>query len=164
MPPVSALVVFTHGKRLSANLISVTPQPCRRLVLLRESPALALLPVPPLQRLPAGCLYLIPHFPVLGDHVVIYRLPLLVDAFHILPFLPRIADRVSFESTLSNCLFVLVFQPHLYADALTAGVRELVRLHPFCNIPQRHNLMVLCLIVDTGKVAAYTAMVLFHCH
>lgn len=94
----------------------------------------------------------------------IYPLPLLVDAFHILPFLPRIADRVSFESALSNCLFVLVFQPHLYADALAAGVRELVRLHPFCNILQRHNLMVLCLIVDTGKVAAYTAMVLFHCH
>ena len=54
-------------------------------MLLCESPALALLPVPPLQRLPAGCLYLIPHLAVLGDYVVIHGLSLLVEAFHIQP-------------------------------------------------------------------------------
>ena len=53
-------------------------------MLLRKRPALALLPVPPLQRLPAGRLYLVAHFAVLGDYVVIYGLSLLVDAFHIL--------------------------------------------------------------------------------
>lgn len=53
-------------------------------MLLRKRPALALLPVPPLQRLPAGCLYLVSYLAVLGDYVVIHGLSLLIDAFHIL--------------------------------------------------------------------------------
>lgn len=84
MPPASTVAVFTHGKRLSANLVPVAFHPCRRLMLLCEGPALALLPVPPLQRLPAGRLYLIPHLAVLGDYVVIHGLSMLIDAFHIL--------------------------------------------------------------------------------
>ena len=65
-------------------------------MLLCKRPALALLPIPALQHLSAGRLYLIPHLAVLLYHVVIHGLSLLIDAFHILSFLPRIADRVSF--------------------------------------------------------------------
>lgn len=88
IPPVSVVAVFTHGKGLSANLVPVALHPRRRLMLLRKCPALTLLPVPPLQRLPAGRLYLIPYLAVLGDYVVIHGLSLLIDAFHILSFLP----------------------------------------------------------------------------
>ena len=88
IPPAPIVRVFTHGKGLSANLVPIAPQPRRRLMLLCKSPALALLSVSPLQRLPAGCLYLIPYLAVLGDYVVIHGLSLLIDAFHILPFLP----------------------------------------------------------------------------
>ena len=95
IPLASVVAVFTRGKGLSANLVPVALHPRRRLMLLCESPAFALLPVPPLQRLPAGCLYLIPHLAVLGDNVVIHGLSLLIDAFHVLSFLPRMADRVS---------------------------------------------------------------------
>ena len=51
---------------------------------LGERPALALLPVASGYRLPAGRLYQLPHFAVLGDNVVIHGLSLLIDAFHIL--------------------------------------------------------------------------------
>ena len=53
-------------------------------MLLRKRPALALLPVPSLQGLPAGRLYLVSHLAVLGDYIVIHGLSLLVDAFHTL--------------------------------------------------------------------------------
>lgn len=48
IPPVPAAAVFTHGKSLSANLVPIAPQPRRRLMFLRERPALALLSVPAL--------------------------------------------------------------------------------------------------------------------
>lgn len=57
-------------------------------MLLRKSPALALLPVPPGNDLAAGCLYQITHLVMLYDAVIIDGLPLLIDGFHILPFLP----------------------------------------------------------------------------
>ena len=57
-------------------------------MLLRKRPALALLSVPALQHLPAGRLYLIPYLAVLLYHVVVHGLSLLIDAFHILSFLP----------------------------------------------------------------------------
>lgn len=57
-------------------------------MLLCKRPALALLSVPALQYLSAGRLYLIPYLAVLLHHVVVHGLSLLVDAFHILPFLP----------------------------------------------------------------------------
>lgn len=57
-------------------------------MLLCECPALALLPVPALQGLPAGRLYLIPYLAVLLYYVVVHGLSLLVDALHALPFLP----------------------------------------------------------------------------
>ena len=52
-------------------------------MLLRKCPALALLPVPALQHLPAGCMYLVPYLAVFFDYVVVHDLPLLVNAFHV---------------------------------------------------------------------------------
>lgn len=45
---------------------------------------------------------------------------------------PRPADRAAFESTLSNCVFVLTSYPH--GDTLHIGVCELVCFNPFCNV------------------------------
>ena len=86
VPRVEALPVVAPMASPVAHPVATDPEV--RLVFLGECPAFELLPVPPLQRLPAGCLYLIPYFLVFLHHVVIDGLSLCVLHSHGFPFPP----------------------------------------------------------------------------
>ena len=88
MPPALICAVFTPGKKLSYDFVAIANKPCSCLVFLGKSPALALLPISAGDGLPAGRLNLIPYLVMFCDAVVIDRLSLPVDCFHVLSFLP----------------------------------------------------------------------------
>lgn len=160
IPPALICAVFTPGKKLSYDFVPIAYKPCPRLVFLGKSPALALLPVPPGDGLAAGRLYLIPDFIVLDNAVIIDCLALAVDCFHSstsFVLSPRPADRAAFESTLSICLFA----PYTHGDTLHIGVCELIRLYPFCNVLERHCLVVLSFVVYARKIAPDAHLVFF---
>ena len=71
------------------------------------------------------------------------------------PFLPRMADRVSriFESTLSIFCFRLCVKPNLNADAPACRMRKLIRFYPFRDVFQWQFLPVLRQIVRPAEIA-----------
>ena len=79
IPPADISSVFSLGKKLSSDDVPVPLQPCHGLMLPCEGSALALLPVPSGDDLPACGLYELAFFPVLDDLIHIDRLALLVD-------------------------------------------------------------------------------------
>ena len=79
IPPAVISSVFSLGKKSPSDYVSVPLQPCHGLMLPCEGSALALLPVPSGDDLPACGLYDPAFFPVLDDLIHIDRLALLVD-------------------------------------------------------------------------------------
>ena len=75
-PPALICAVFTPGKKSPLAYVAVAYKPRPRLVFLGKSPALALLPVPPGDDLPAGGLYEPAFFSVLDNLIHIDRLAL----------------------------------------------------------------------------------------
>ena len=79
IPPVVISSVFSLGKKSPFAYVSVPLQPRHGLMFPYKRSALALLPVPSGDDLPAGGLYEPAFFPVLDDLIHIDRLPVLVD-------------------------------------------------------------------------------------
>lgn len=74
--PTLICAVFAPGKKLSYDFIAIAYKPRPRLVFLGKSSALALLPVPPGDDLPAGGLYEPAFFSMLDNFIRIDRLAL----------------------------------------------------------------------------------------